>query len=79
MITGRPLSELGGRVRNVMKALDVAAAAIAEGESVPKRVVDLMAKPMLSLALYVWMANRGRNRQLKEYGTRPRLYKRTKR
>jgi hypothetical protein len=76
MIAGRPLSKLRGRVRNVMKALDLAAAAIAEGEPVPKQAVDLMAKPMLSSRLYVWMANRGWNHRLKEYGTRPRLYDR---
>jgi hypothetical protein len=74
MIAGRPLSQLGGRVRNVMKALDLTAAAISEGEPVPKEAVALMARPMIPLWLYVWMANRGWNRRIKECGTRRRLY-----
>lgn len=75
-IAGKPLSEVGGAVRNVMKALDLTAAAIAEDEPVPKKAVDLMAKPMIPSWLYVWMANRGWNRQMNEYGTRSRLYDR---
>ena len=76
MIAGRPLSKVGGPVRNVMKALDLTASAIAEDEPVPKEAIDLMTKPILPSWLYVWMANRGWNHQLKEYGTRPRLYDR---
>jgi hypothetical protein len=74
MIAGRPLSKLRGRVRNVTKALDITAAAIAQDEPVPKQAVELMAKPMLALRLYVWMANRGWNLKLKQYGTRPTVY-----
>lgn len=76
MIAGRALSQVGGSVRNVMKALDLTAAAISEGEPVPKEAVALMAKPVIPLWLYVWMANRGWNRRIKEYGTRPRLFDR---
>jgi hypothetical protein len=76
MIGGRALSQVGGSVRNVMKALDLTATAISEGEPVPKEAVALTAKPMIPLWLYVWMANRGWNRQFKKYGTRPRLYDR---
>jgi hypothetical protein len=76
MIAGKPLSEVGGAFRNVMKALDLTAAAIAEDEPVPKKAVGLMAKPVIPSWLYVWLANRGWNRQIKEYGTRPRLYDR---
>lgn len=74
MIAGRPLTKVGGAVRNVTKALDITAAAIAEDEPVPKEAVELMAKPILPSWLYVWMANRGWNRQIKENGTGPRLY-----
>jgi hypothetical protein len=76
MIAGKALSEVGGSVRNVMKALNLAAAEIAKGEAVPKEAADLMAKPVLPSRLYVWLANRRWNRQIKKYGTRPRLYDR---
>ena len=56
-IAGRPLSKVGGAVRNVVKALNLTAAAIAEDEPIPKRAVDLMAKPILPSWLYVWVAN----------------------
>jgi hypothetical protein len=75
-IAGRPLAEVGAAVRNVRKALDLTAAAIAEGQPVPKEAVDLMAKPILSSRLYIWVANRRWNRQIKEYGTRLKLYDR---
>jgi hypothetical protein len=76
LIAGRALAEVGGVVRNVMKALDLTAAAVAEGELVPKEAADLMAKPLLPSRLYIWLANRRWNRQIREYGTRPRLYDR---
>jgi hypothetical protein len=76
MIAGRALSDVGGSVRNVTKALDLAAAVIAKGEPVSKEAADLMAKPVLPSRLYVWLANRRWNRQVREYGTRPRLYDR---
>jgi hypothetical protein len=74
MIAGRTLSKVGGRVRNVMKALDLTAAAIVEGEAVPKEAMDLMAKPIIPKRFYVLMANRTWNRRIKEYGTRSKLY-----
>jgi len=66
MISGRALSEVGCSVRNVKKALRLTAAAIAKGEPVPREAADLMAKPGLPSRLYVWLANRGWNRQAKE-------------
>jgi hypothetical protein len=80
MIAGRPLSDMGGGVRNVTKALDLTAAAIAQGEPVPKEAADLMAKPKVPSRLFCWMyvrmANRRWNRRIEEYGTRPRVYDR---
>jgi hypothetical protein len=74
MIAGRPLTEVGGSVRNIRKALDLTAAAIAEGEPVPKEAADLMAKLVIPSRLYIWAANRRWNRKIREHGTRPRLY-----
>jgi hypothetical protein len=74
MIAGRPLSKVGGAVRNVMKALDITADAIARDDPVPQEAVALMAKPMIPVWLYVWMANRGWYQKIKAYGTRPRVY-----
>ena len=74
MIAGRALCKVGGAARNVMRALDLTAKAIAEGEPVPKEAVQLMARPMIPRWLYVWISNRRWNREMKKYGTSSKLY-----
>lgn len=75
-IHGKPLDEAGGMVRNVKKALDLAAAALAEGKSVPKDAKVLMAKPLIFTLMYVWFGNRGWKRQAKKYGVQNNLFDR---
>lgn len=72
-VRGKPLDEAGGRVRNVKKALDLAAAALAEGKSVPKEAEVLMAKAIVPVWMYVWFGNRGWKRQAKKYGAQNKL------
>ncbi|MFX1520593.1 MAG: hypothetical protein ACFFCD_11815 [Promethearchaeota archaeon] len=72
-IDGRPLEDIGGMVRNVKKALELTAAAIADRSSVPKEAVDLMAKPLVPSWLYRWFANYGWKRQAKKHGVRNRI------
>jgi hypothetical protein len=75
-IAGKPLDEAGGMVRNVKKALDFAAAALAEGKSVPKEAEALMAKPIAPVWMYVWFGNRGWKRQAKKYDAQNKLWDR---
>ena len=46
-INEKPLAEVHGMVRNVIKALDLTTDALARSEPVPQKAVDLMAKPMM--------------------------------
>ena len=66
MIAGMPLSELGGRVRNQTRALDLAAEALVTGEAVPERAAALIAKIGMPRFFYIWMGNYGWKRQAKK-------------
>ena len=59
MIGGQSLDKVGGRVRNAVAALDLAAAALAAGRAVPDEAVRTMAKPPLPPRMYRFMANMG--------------------
>jgi len=72
-IGGRPLDEIGGMVRNVKRSLDLSAAALVEGRSVPEEAVNLMAKPFIPRFLYLFMGNMGWKRQAKKNGVRNRI------
>jgi multimeric flavodoxin WrbA len=65
MIAGQPLSELGGRVRNKTKALEIAADALAQGDPIPEKAVALMSKLGIPRWLYIWVANRRWKRNAK--------------
>ncbi|MBU0984425.1 MAG: NAD(P)H-dependent oxidoreductase [candidate division Zixibacteria bacterium] len=77
VIHGRPLREVGGAARNVMASLDVTADALIRSEQIPKRAVDLMARPLVWKWVYLWYGSRGwrrvakRNGVLKALGSRP--------
>ena len=51
MIAGRPLTEIGGMVRNQKKALEIAADSLAKGEAIPQEAAVLMSK----LGIPRWM------------------------
>lgn len=72
-IDGRPLKSLGGMVRNIIKSLDLTAAAIIEGESIPEQAVKLMAKPIVPNWLYMLFGNLLWRGQAKQYGTQKKL------
>jgi len=75
-IDGKPLADCGRMARNVVKALDLAAASIDRGEAVPSQAVDLMVKPFLPRWLYIALGNWGWKRQAKRYGVKDHLYAR---
>jgi hypothetical protein len=72
-IDGQPLASRGGMVRNVVRALDLAADALAEGRSVPAEAVALMAKPMMPSWLYTLLGNWGWKRRARQYDAQRRL------
>lgn len=59
MIDGRPLQALGGRVRNVIRSLDLAAAALAEGKPAPQEAIELMGKPGAPAWMYMLIGGIG--------------------
>jgi len=73
---GRPLEKAGGMVRNVVKALDMAAASLAVGGDIPEEASRLMARPLMPRWLYFLAANWGFRREIKKHGARKRVYDR---
>ncbi len=72
-IEGRPLEVAGGLVRNVKKSLDLAAAALAEGEPVPEPAVELMAKRLVPKWMYLWFGTRRWKRRAKKWGVKDQM------
>lgn len=72
-IAGKPLDEAGGMVRNVVKALDMAAAALLEGRDIPEDAAALMGKRLMPGWLYTFMGNRGMKRSAKRRGILKRV------
>ena len=76
-ISGQPLAKAGGMVHNVVAALDLAAAALAEGKPVPAEAIALMARPFIPARAYMlmgdvgWLAQARRNRVLTRLRARP--------
>jgi len=74
MISGRPLNELGGMVRNQKKALDIVADALSQGEAIPQKAVALISKIGIPKWLYLWMGNRGWKQESKQQIATEELY-----
>ena len=72
-ISGQPLPKVKGMARNVIKALDLAAAALAEGKPVPQEAVGAMAKPITPAWAYALLGGIGWKRQAKKHGAQKKL------
>jgi len=70
---GQPLAAAGGLARNVTRALDLAAEAVAEGGTIPEEVAALMAQPLLPSRLYTLMGDFGWRWQARQNGVYRRL------
>jgi len=68
-IKGKPQVESGGMARNVIAALDLAAAALIEGKPVPQEAQNLIAQPLMPAWLYRIVGNLGWYMQAREHGT----------
>ena len=76
MISGRPLDELGGMVRNQKRALDIAADSLVNGEDIPEKAVVLISKIGIPKWMYIWMGNRGWKQEAKQrIATKEMYYK----
>ena len=72
-IGNRPLAKVGFIVRHQLKALDKAAAFLADGKEIPADVIELMGKPMMPRWFYNWVADRGWKSAAKKHGSADRL------
>ena len=73
LLDRRPLREAGDVARPVMQALDLAAAALAEGQDVPAEAVELMGRPLISRWRYVLTSNLAWLRWGLRFGTLTKL------
>ena len=67
-VKGRPLTESAGMARNVIAALDQAAEALAQGETIPPTAQALMRKPLIPPWMYRTMGQLGWIIQSRQYG-----------
>jgi multimeric flavodoxin WrbA len=75
-IIGRvPLVERGGRTIRIRKALDLAAAALAAGNAIPRAAEDLMAKPAVPHWVYRLLADFSWPREARRHGAKGELGK----
>lgn len=72
-IDGVPLPEAGGRARHAIRALDLAAEALAQDREVPPEAVETMARPFVPARLYTWMGTAGWRSRARALGTSKRL------
>jgi hypothetical protein len=72
----KPLEKAGGMVRNVVRALDRAAASFSAGGGVPDEATAMMARPLMPRWLYLPAANWSFKRELKKHGAGKRAYDR---
>jgi hypothetical protein len=72
-INGRSLFKVKGLARNVIKSLNLAAEALADGQLIPRKAVDLMAKPLMPRWLYILMGTSRWKREAKAHGVHKKL------
>lgn len=68
IIGGRPLEEVGGVARNIMKALNMSASELCQGRAVPHESIERMALPLAPKWLFIRIGNKGWKKQAKESG-----------
>ena len=73
-INGRSLQEIGGMVRNIVKALDLATEAIANNENIPCGAIDAMSSKLIPTWLYTFFGNRSWKTQAKQFNIHKHLY-----
>ena len=72
-VSGRPLKDQGGMVRNIIKALDLTADALVNDQCIPDEAIRLMAKPIIPGIMYATIGNLSWRKQARRYGARNKL------
>jgi hypothetical protein len=75
-INGKPLHEVKGMARNVIKALNLAADALSEGNPIPQEAKILMTRSLVPKWLYIWLGGMRWKRDAKKHGVNKQLYSR---
>ena len=76
MVGGVPLAQRGGRTIRIRKSLELAAAALVQGQAIPKAAQDLLGKPVIPHWVYRLMGEFGWKKQAKRYGAEKSLKQR---
>ncbi|SNR87388.1 hypothetical protein SAMN05446037_1001159 [Anaerovirgula multivorans] len=53
-INGRPIKQIGGMTRNIVKALDMAAKSIVNDDTIPSKAIELMSSKLFPVWLYTF-------------------------
>ncbi len=69
----KSLKKLRGMVRNITGGVNIASQALAEGKNIPEELFELVAKPMMPIALYTKMGNFGWKRRAKKFGAHKKI------
>jgi hypothetical protein len=73
MIGGHPIRDVKPKLTRLMKALDLAAAALAERQPLPNEVAELLSRPPIPARFYSAVADLGFRRDAKRKGQKGRL------
>jgi hypothetical protein len=73
LVHGAALSEMDGRAIPLKKSLDMAALALAHGESIPQAAVDLLARPVIPAWLYRLAGGFGWKQMARRYGAQKQI------
>jgi multimeric flavodoxin WrbA len=76
LVHGATLADASGPAIPIRKALNLAAAALAQGEAIPQSAVDLLARPIMPGWLYRAMGIFGWRQQAKQYGVQNVMHRR---
>jgi multimeric flavodoxin WrbA len=72
VINGAPL-EKAPMCKNIRKALDLAADNLLHNQALSEEAAELMAKPVMPRAIYIFFSNRGWKSMAKKYGAQKKL------
>ncbi len=73
MIGGAPLAAKGGQIIRIRRSLDLAAAALARGHSIPSAATELLGRPVIPPWVYRLMGGLRWKREAKRYGAETSL------
>jgi multimeric flavodoxin WrbA len=73
LVHGAPLAELDGRAIPMKKSLDLAALALAQGESIPQVAADLLARPVIPGLIYQVFGSFGWKKMARRYGAEKQI------